>query len=85
MPHKSTVDFSSIKVDKFINSNFHALKQKIQLVLSLRELDDYIQDDPPIDDAEVYRDWCKYDRKAMAVIGISLSDEHLEHVRDVSA
>ncbi len=66
------MDFSSIKVDKLNNSNFHAWKQKIQLVLSLRELDDYSQDDPPIDDAEVYREWCKCDRKAMAVIGIIL-------------
>ncbi len=28
--------------------------------------------------------WKKRDRKARAIIGLSLSDEHLEHVRDVS-
>ena len=27
--------------------------------------------------------WMKGDRKARAIIGLSLSDEHLEHVRDV--
>lgn len=70
------MDIGSKKVDKFNNSNFLAWKQKIQLVLSLRELDDYTQDDPPVEDAEVYREWCKCDRKEMAIIGLSLSDEH---------
>lgn len=29
--------------------------------------------------------WRKGDRKARAIIGLSRSDEHLEHVRDVSS
>ncbi len=78
------MDFSSIKVDKLNSSISHTWKQKIQPVLSLQELDDCNKDDPPMDDAEAYREWCKCDRKAMAIIGLYLSDEHLEHVRDVS-
>lgn len=74
----------AVKVDKLNDSNFHSWKQKIQLLLSLRELDDFIHDDPPSIDSDNYRDWCKNDRKAMAHIGLSLSDHHLEHVRDVS-
>ncbi len=70
-----------IKLKKLNNTNFHAWKQKIQLVLSLRELDNFINDDPSAMDADNYREWCKNDRKAAALIGLSLSDEHLEHVR----
>ncbi len=50
-----------IKLEKLNNTNFHAWKQKIQLVLSLRELDDFIDDDPPAMDADNYREWCKND------------------------
>ncbi len=57
-----------IKLEKLNNTNFHAWKQKIQLVLSLRELEDFINDDPPAMDADNYREWCKNDRKAAALI-----------------
>ena len=62
--------------------NFHAWKQKIVLILSLKDLDEFIEDDPPTEKSELCK-WTKSDRKARAIIGLSLSDEHLEHVRDV--
>ena len=73
---------SSLKIDKLSSTNFHAWKQKIQLVLSLRELDDHIDEDPPERTDASYTAWMKADRKAKAIIGLSLSDEHLEHVID---
>ena len=72
---------SGIKIDKLNDSNFHAWKQKIQLLLSLRELDRFVEEDPPARDSDEYPDWRKNDRKAMAIIGLSLSDAHLEHVQ----
>ena len=72
----------STKIEKLNDSNFHAWKQKIVLVLALKDLDDFIEEDPPTDTDELVK-WNKRDRKARAIIGLSLSDEHLEHVRDV--
>ena len=74
---------SSIKIEKLNDNNFHAWKRKIQLVLALRDLDQYIDDDRPDGDAE-QKSWDKGDRKAQAIIGLSLSDEHLEHVTEGS-
>ena len=72
----------SIKIDQLNDSNCHAWKQKIVLLLSLKDLDDLIEENPPTDTAELAK-WEKKDRNARAVIGLSLSDEHVEHVRDV--
>ena len=93
---------SATKIEKLTDSNFHFWKQKIVLLLALKDLDDFIEDDPPAptvkgdptETGEVEGDkqkvnaeftaWTKKDRKARAIIGLSLSDEHLEHVRDAS-
>ena len=72
-----------MKIEKLNDTNFHAWKRKIQLVLALRDLDQYIDEDRP-DDETRQSSWDKGDRKAQAIIGLSLSDEHLEHVADVS-
>ena len=74
---------SSTKIEKLNDNNFHAWKQKIVLILALKDLDDLIEKDAPTDKDELAK-WTKNDRKARAVIGLSLCDMHLEHVRDVS-
>ena len=71
------------RIEKLCDSNFHAWKQKIVLILALKDLDDFIENDPPTEEKELSM-WMKNDRKARAIIGLSLSDEHLEHVRDVT-
>ena len=60
-------------------------KQKIQLLLALRDVDEYIVEGrvPSEERAEERKKWIRGDSKAKALIGLSLSDEHLEHVRDV--
>ena len=75
---------SSVKIEKLNNSNFHAWKQKIILVLCLRDLDQYIDDTPPTDSAQKAV-WIRGDRKAKAIIGLSLSDEHLENVTEAGS
>ena len=72
----------SMKIDKLTDSNYHAWKQKIVLLLSLKDLDEFIEENPPTDTTELAK-WNRKDRKARAIIGLSLSDEHLEHVCDV--
>ena len=75
---------SSVRIEKLNDSNFHTWKRKIQLLLAYRDLEDYIHDDRPTDEAAQTK-WDRGDRKAQAVIGLSLSDEHLEHVSDATS
>ena len=74
----------SFKVVKLSDDNYHTWKQRIELVLAYRELDDLITDDPPATSDENFKAWKKSDARARAITGLSLSDEHLEHVRDVT-
>lgn len=72
------------KIEKLSESNFHVWKQKVELILAFRELDDHIGDSAsasPREDPQ-YETWVRSDAKARAVNGLTLSDEHLEHVRD---
>ncbi|CDF39842.1 unnamed protein product [Chondrus crispus] len=75
----------SIRIDKLTDSNLYVWKQKIQLLLALRDVDQYIVEGrvPSEERAEERKKWIRGDSKAKALIGLSLSDEHLEHVRDV--
>ena len=74
----------SIRIDKLTDSNFYVWKQKIQLLLALRDVDQYIIEGrvPSDENPDERRKWIRGDSKAKALIGLSLSDEHLEHVRD---
>ena len=69
-----------ITIDKLRDDNFHTWKQRIRFVLSIRDLDDYLEDDPPKSTDPEYRTWRSGDKKARALIGLSLSDAHLEQV-----
>ena len=49
-------------------------------------MDDFLFDDPPVsDDSAVISLWKKKDKKAQAIIGLSLSNELLENVRDITS
>ena len=43
----------SMKIEELNDSNYHAWKQKIVLLLSLKYLDDLIEENPPTDTAEL--------------------------------
>ena len=77
-------DKSSFGIEKLSDENFHTWKKRIQFVLSYRELDDYIDDDPPKQGTEDYpalhSAWKKKDKKTQAIIGLHLSDKYLEQV-----
>lgn len=69
------------------SGNYHSWKIRIQHVLTLKDLEHHLEEDLPeisddftVSDAAV---WTKRDKKAQAIIGLSLSDELLENVREV--
>ena len=70
------------KIEKLGDNNFHVWKQKVELVLAFRELEDFITEQTPPTDSDELLKWKKKDAKAKAVIGLTISDEHLDHVRD---
>jgi hypothetical protein len=72
------------KIDKLNDNNYHTWKQNIELLLAFRDLDEVMFEAPPADmeiNLEVAILFKKKDTKAKAVIGLTLSDDHLEHVR----
>ena len=76
-------DSSTTRVEKLTNINYHSWKQKIIHLLALQDLDECINEDPPVNaDEATRRSWHRKDRKAQAIIGLSISDELLENVRD---
>ena len=76
-------DSSATKVDKLTTENYYAWKQRIIHLVALKDLDEFIEDDPPTDgDEESRRNWKRKDRKAQAVIGLSISNDLLENVRN---
>ncbi len=64
---------SSLKLEKLSNSNYYSWKQKIQHVLALKDLEEFIEEGPPQVATELLS-WKKKDRKAQAIIGLSLSN-----------
>lgn len=74
-------DSSSTKIDKLKADNYHAWKQKIKHLLALKDLSEFLEDDPPVGD--LLAAWKKKDMKAQAVVGLTLPDELLENVREV--
>lgn len=71
------------KIEKLNQNNYYSWKQKIFLVLSLRDLDEQIDSIRPESEEQALI-WDKKDRKAKAIIGLSLSDQILENVRHVT-
>ena len=83
-------DYSGIRIPELKDSNYHSWKIRIIHVLTLKGLKKYITDNSPVlsDDssnADVVTKWKENDEKTQAVIGLTLSDELLENVRDVSS
>ena len=73
----------NFKIDKLVDSNFHVWKQKVELVLGDREVTEHILDSAAPEDPSALAQWKKDDAKAKAVIGLTLSNDLLEHVRGI--
>ena len=72
---------------KLTDSNFYVWRQKIQLLLTLKDVDQQITDEDPSDSSteESRKKWLRDGYKAKALIGLSLPNKHLERVRDFEA
>jgi len=71
-----------IKIDKLTETNTHEWRQRIKVVLALRDLNDMIDEDgKPTDayDRELSL-WKRRDTQASAIIGLALGPKQLEHV-----
>ena len=76
---------SQFRVEKLSDSNYHVWKEHIQSVLCLKDLDIYIEEDPPVvegaSDVVQARSelaiWRRGDRKAKAIIRLALSDANV--------
>ena len=77
-------DSSSFKTVQLKESNYHAWKIRIEHVLTLKGLKKYIVEDPPTESTAIGA-WIEKDSKTQAIIGLSLSEELLENVRDVGS
>ena len=79
---------SSIKIEQLKESNYHAWKIRIQHILTLKGLKKFILNDPPERSDSTLAEWNNWeekDAKAQAIIGLTLSDELLENVREVNS
>lgn len=52
------------KVEKLGDENFHIWRQKVELLLAFRELDDFISEEHIPTDPETLLEWKKRDAKA---------------------
>ena len=74
---------STPRFDKLNHSNYHFWKIKIRHILILKDLESFLDDDPPSTATPTQiTEWKKGDKKAQAVIGLSLQDDILESIRD---
>lgn len=74
-----TSGMGGIKNDKLNETNFHEWRQRIQMVLALRE-SDYMLDEenkPREEDTEALGLWERRDVKARAIIGLTLWSEQV--------
>lgn len=73
------------KIEQLSEDNFYTWKQKVQLLLCYREVDFTLTQDAPEKNHDEYDKWLKANNKAKAIIGLSLSNEHLHHVADADS
>ncbi len=74
---------SSNKIDKLNHSNYHFWKIRLEHVLALKDLEEFLVDDSPGEHATRTQvtQWTRKDKKAQAIIGLNLSDDLLGNVR----
>ena len=76
-----------MKIEMLNNSNYHRWKIRIEHVLILKDLENFLYDDQPSYDTSTDAQIAlrkKKDKKAQAIIGLSLSNELLENMRDAT-
>ncbi len=73
---------NNLKIEKLNDTNFHLWKVKMRMILSIKELDEFIDSKKiPSPNDNAYIEWNRKDKKARAFIGLSLSNRHFEQVQ----
>ena len=69
---------------KLNEDNFHVWKKKVEYALILKDLDEFLEDDPPKrdDDPQAYKAWIRKDKKAHAFMAMSINDSFLPQVQN---
>lgn len=75
-------DSTALKIEKLTIENYATWKIRVGHVLAIKDLEETLNEDPP-KNAKDLLVWNKKDRKARAIIGLALSDDLLENVREV--
>ena len=74
------------RVVRFCTFQITACGRTFSILLALRDVDQYVFDDIPENAAsDERRKWIRGDAKAKAVIGLTLSDDYLQHLRGCSS
>ena len=73
----------STRIEKQNGDNFYAWKQKIKHLLAFKDLDEFIEAEPPEETDATHGAWKRKEVKAQAIIGPSLSDDMLGNTREV--
>lgn len=81
---ESSSSMSSIRIEKLGKDNYYAWKLRVRHVLALNSMKTIIHEDSPQEESELIV-WKRKDEKAQAIIGLSLSDELLENVREIES
>lgn len=67
-------DSNTFKLCKLHADNSHSWKYRFELVLSIKDLTDYMHDDATSPESPKYNAWSKGDAKSLATIGLTLTD-----------
>lgn len=86
MDSDKLVGSGALRIEKLSDDNYHIWKQEIELVLAYREVDVAVIEENQFQrGCPEYTKWKQCDKMARAIIGLSLSDDMLEHVRECSS
>lgn len=77
---------SSIKIDKLDTSNYHSWNIRVKDILTIRDILNFLHEDPPVTPSTPIDIslWHKTDENAQAIIGLSLPNDLLGNIRNLS-
>lgn len=71
-----------VNIDKLTDSKFYVWKQRTQFVLAVHDLDEYIENEGPLQDTDNYNVWVRASGSCRAIFSLFSSDGDLEHNSD---
>lgn len=72
-------------MEKLTDNIFHIWNQEVKFVPAFRKLNDILTDSKPAKNENELPERKKRDAKAKSILGVTLSDDHLDHVHGLSS